>query len=172
MIRPNFETSLKKGAVGEMIVRRNLEGKGWVIYEPVTDGAHCFDMMGIKDKKTAIALDVKAKARMNKWPATGINQQHFDEYQHFSLRHNMPFWVVFVDEAQRTIYGNTIQELEKERIVNGQVYPFQIETKYGKKIRLWPLASMIEIDVISDEDSDRLIMFNQRGHEYCEQGTV
>ena len=58
MTRPNFEVALKKGAVGETIVRRILEQKGWVVYQPMTDGAHCFDMLSIKDKKSAIAIDV------------------------------------------------------------------------------------------------------------------
>lgn len=166
MTQRNFEVALKKGEIGEMIVRRNLEQKGWVVYQPVTDGAHCFDMLSIKDKHSAIALDVKAKARMNRWPATGIDQRHFDEYQSFSLKHQMPFWVVFVDEMQKTIYGNCIEDLERRRNVEGVMYPFVITTKYGKNIRLWPLEAMIHIDSIEDDDIASLLSYSQRGHEY------
>jgi hypothetical protein len=68
MTRRNFDISLRKGALGESIIRSIMEDKGWVVYQPVTEGAHCFDIMAIRDKKTAIAVDVKAKARMNKFP--------------------------------------------------------------------------------------------------------
>lgn len=166
MTQRSFEVALKKGEIGEMIVRRKLEEKGWVVYQPVTDGAHCFDMLSIKDKRNAIALDVKSKARMNKWPATGIDQRHFNEYLSFSEKHNMPFWVVFVDEMQKTIYGNCIENLEQRRNVEGVMYPFVLTTRYGKKIRLWPLEAMIQIDVIRERDIASLIRYSQRSHEY------
>lgn len=166
MTRPSFETALKKGEAGEMLIKAHLENNGWTVYRPVTDGAHCFDMLSIKGKKTAIAIDVKAKARMNKWPATGIDQRHFDEYQHFSQKHSMPFWVIFVDEALKKIYGNCIEELEKCRCVDGVNYPWVMPTSGGKKIRVWPLEAMKVIASISDFDATVLQGFNQRNHSF------
>lgn len=165
MTRPSFEIALKKGEVGEQIVRQHLEGKDWVVYQPQTPGAHCFDILAIKDKKQAIALDVKAKSRMNKFPATGINQKHFEEYQHFSEKHLMPFWVIFVDEMQKTVYGNSIEELEKKREVEGVTYPFIMKTAYAA-VRLWPLEAMKPIAVLDEREQEQLISFNQRKYTY------
>ena len=35
--------TVKKGDFAEEIIRGFLEEKGFVIYEPITNGAHCFD---------------------------------------------------------------------------------------------------------------------------------
>lgn len=166
MTRKSFEVALQKGAVGEAIIRQHLEAKGWVVYQPITEGAHCFDMLGIFQKKSAVAFDVKAKARMNKYPCTGVNQTHFEEYQRFSERHAMPFWIVFVDEGMREIYGNTIQELERPRSIAGIDYPWQMRARSGKVLRLWPLAAMKRIAVLSDDYASALSALNQRSYEY------
>ena len=162
MIQRNFETAMAKGEAGESIIRSHLEAKGWIVYKPFTDGAHCFDMMSIKDKRAAVAIDVKAKARMTKWPATGIDERHFNEYSHFSEKYKMPFWVIFVDEYLGRIYGNTIDELEKPRVVDGIEYPWVMRGK----IRIWPLAAMKRIGTLADKQMKDLTKFNQRNHEY------
>lgn len=167
MMSSVFKKSLRKGDVGERIVRASLEGKGWVVYQPVTEGAHHFDMLSIKDKKTAIALDVKTKARMNHYPATGINQRHFEEYQRFSKKHLMSFWIVFVDEMLAQVYGNTLKELEKPREVQGNQYP--MIKNWNPPIRLWPLEAMKNIAQLQDCDKSELINLSQRKHEYSEE---
>lgn len=166
MIRRSFETALAKGALGETVVRELLESRGWVVYQPVTTGPHQFDMLCIKDKKRAIAFDVKAKARMNWFPCTGVNQKHFEEYRQFSERHRMPFWLVFVDEAQRQIYGNTIEELERPREVQGRKFPWLMVTKKGAQLRLWPLEAMRQISPITVEQAEALSAYNQRSYAY------
>ena len=79
--RHDFEKALVKGKIGEDIVRRYLEEKGYVVYKPVTEGAHAFDILAVKDKKTVIIADVKTKARRNYFPDTGINYKHYVEYK-------------------------------------------------------------------------------------------
>lgn len=165
MTRPSFEVALKKGDVGEAIVKAHLEKKGWVVYQPVTEGAHCFDILCIKQKKTAIAIDVKAKSRLNKYPATGINQTHFEEYKAFSEKHSMPFWLIFVDEGQKKIYGNCIKSLEEVRVIEGKTYPFVMPTG-GRPVRLWPLAAMLHIADLGDTDQANLLALNQRNYAY------
>lgn len=159
----SFEIALEKGAEGEAIVRQILEERGWVVYQPLTEGAHAFDMMCIKDKKSAIALDIKAKARMNKWPATGVNQNHFEEYQRFSIKHKMPFYLIFVDEGIKKIYGNSIKELERPRSFNGCQYPMLVSQD---KIRIWPLIAMKTISELSENHVHKLTQFNQRNYQY------
>jgi hypothetical protein len=165
MTRPNFEISLAKGELGEVIVRQIMENKGWVVYKPITDGAHPFDILAIKNKDRAIALDVKAKSRMNKFPATGIDKNHFLQYQAFSFKHNMPFYLVFVDEAQKSIYGQSLDELEKKRVVHGVSYPFDMPTSY-KQVRLWPLVAMKHIANIDEIMANKLSALSQRNYQY------
>jgi len=165
MTRPSFELALRKGDVGEELVRCRLEAQGWVVYKPITDKAHAFDILCIKNKRTAIAMDVKAKARLNKYPATGINQKHFEEYKYFSEKHLMDFWVIFVDEMQKSVYGNRLTELEKPRTVEGKTYPWVMPTK-GQPVRLWPLEAMITIGSIDAETQARLVDLSQRNYSY------
>jgi hypothetical protein len=172
MIRKSFDKALKKGAVGEAIVRQLMEAKGWTVYQPFTEGAHAFDILGIKDKKTAIALDVKTKARLNKWPITGVSQSHFEEYWEFSEKHCMQFWIVFVDEMLREIYGNTIEELERSVLCeDGTIYPWVSEDPRGKKIRYWHLDSMRHIADIEVDDAETLRSLSQRSYEYKPTGS-
>jgi hypothetical protein len=170
MTQRSFETALKKGAIGESIVKERLEAAGWVVYQPVTEGAHAFDMLSIKGKRYAIACDVKAKALMNKWQATGVNQRHFEEYQQFSQKHSMPFWLFFVDEYLGEIYGNTISELEQPRAVECRFgvesFPKVITTRNGTDVRLWPYAAMKKIAVLASGECHALMEYNQRGYEY------
>jgi hypothetical protein len=164
MTRPSFNVAREKGALGESVVRQILEASGWVVYQPMTDGPHQFDMLCIKNKRSAVAFDIKAKARMNKFPCTGVNQKHFEEYKRFSERHLMPFWIVFVDEGMRSIYGNTIEELEKPRLEGGISYPWT--PNWGTALRLWPLSAMRTIAEISEEEAAALSALSQRSYVY------
>lgn len=165
MTRKSFELSIRKGALGEKIVRERMEAKGWVVYCPVTDGAHAFDLLAIKDKRRALAMDVKAKARLNKIPATGINQSHFETYRDFSQRHQMPFWVIFVDEWQRSIYGNSIEALERPfSSANFGLFP-RVEV-WKVPIRIWHLEQMINIAPIDDALAAELEEISQRSYGY------
>lgn len=159
----SFEVALRKGAIGEEMVRPYLEAKGYVVCRPVTEGAHAFDGLAIRNKKHCIAYDVKAKARMNKWPATGVNVSHFLTYWEFSQNHNMPFWLFFVDEMLGQIYGNEISKLEERRSIDGVDYPFVLNTRTDQ-IRIWPLEAMLKVSDLSDEQKSALAACNQRTH--------
>lgn len=166
MTRANFDIAKDKGEIGEGIVRGYLEKAGWVVYQPMTQGAHCFDMMCIKDKRSSVAFDIKAKARMNAWAATGVNQRHFDEYKAFSDKHNMPFWIVFVDEGMAQVYGNTLDELEKPRTVDGNDYPMIKKFTGQPLIRLWPLFAMKVIQNLTADEAAALARLNQRSYAF------
>lgn len=165
MMSKSFDLALKKGEIGEQVCRQRLEQKGWVVYRPVTDGAHAFDMMAIKDKSKAIAIDVKAKARMNHWRATGIDQRHFDVYSAFSDKHQMPFWIFFVDEYEQKIYGNEISKLEEPRHIDGNLWP-KVMVFRNKQTRLWHLDSMILLCEIDDQIARQLAEASQRSYAY------
>lgn len=169
MIRKSFELAMQKGRIGEVYVKNWLERKGYIVYMPATNGAHAFDMMAIKDKAKCVALDIKCKARMNKFNATGINQNHFETYKAFQDKHNMPFWLVFVDEAEKLVYGNAIHTLEKgHRAKDGQ-YPMLIS---GGKIRLWSLEQMIYICNLDDAVAAELAGLSQRNYAYTNSNSI
>lgn len=166
MTRTNFETALEKGRIGERIIRSLLEQKGWCIYQPNTPGAHAFDMMALKDKRVAIALDVKAKAMMNARPETGVNLKHYHDYRRFAERHKMDFWIFFVDEHAREIYGNRLAELDRPRVANGCEYPRTIRTRHGKEIILWPRDAMVGVARLSADEAQALREASQRSYAY------
>lgn len=169
MILKSFEVSLMKGRYGEEIVRRYLEAKGYVVYNPVTDGAHAFDILAIKDKSKCIAIDVKAKSRRTKYPDTGINQKHLECYELFSKTHNMQFWLFFVDEFLGTIYGNTLSELSEIRMENGIKYPLYWQSHNGgADIVYWPLSAMKTVHVLTDKEKRELADLSQRNYDYEE----
>jgi Holliday junction resolvase len=165
-IEPNFNISAKKGAVGERIVRGLLEKQGWIVYQPLTEGPHLYDILAVKDKEKALVLDVKAKARMKKRAETGIDKSQYEEYKNFSLKYSMPFWLVFVDEMEKRIYGNTLEELEKECVEDGQIYPHEIITKYNKKVVMWPLSKMKHFANLTEDDVIELKKHNRRNYDY------
>jgi len=164
MTPKNFDVAMAKGKFGEFIVRRILEAKGFIVYEPRTVGAHAFDVLAIKDKKRCIAMDVKAKARRNKYADTGINERHYKIYSDFSRTHNMPFWVVFVDEMVGEIYGNTLEALDIPRTIDGIIYPMIYGGDTGT--RYWPLAAMIKLHDLTASEKEELSRLSQRSHEY------
>jgi hypothetical protein len=160
--RANFDTAKAKGEFGERIVRRWLEGRGFVVYKPETEGAHAFDALAIKDKERCIALDVKAKARRNLYKDTGISERHYQTYAKFSQRHKMPFWVVFVDEMQGTIYGNSLGALNEAKVVDGVTYPLNYNGT-----RFWPLQNMVPIHELSYQEQEELARLSQRNYAYA-----
>lgn len=160
--RANFDTAKAKGEFGERIVRRWLEQRGFVVYKPETEGAHAFDALAIKNKQRCIALDVKAKARRNLYKDTGISERHYQTYAQFSQRHKMPFWVVFVDEMQGTIYGNTLGALNEPKNVDGVDYPMRLG-----ETRFWPLENMIQIHELTYEEQEKLARLSQRNYAYA-----
>ena len=167
MKRKNFEISLKKGRIGEDIVRRVLEQDRFVVYQPVTTGAHAFDMLAVKDKDYTIAVDVKTKPRRKYYRDTGINEDHYIIYKKFQDEHNIDFIIVFVDEVEKKIYGQTLNELDKPIYKEGHWYPWMQTTGGGKTIRYWHLDSMYVIGDVADNEAENLCELAQRNYEYC-----
>lgn len=158
----NFNTALEKGEYGEQIVRSILEKKGFIVYKPNTEGAHAFDILAIKDKSKCIAMDVKAKARRNKYADTGIDLRHYNVYKRFADKHAMDFWLIFVDEMLGSIYGNTLEKLNEPKKVAGIEYPYDS----NNSIRYWPISSMIVIHQLNQKERADLACLSQRSYNY------
>jgi len=149
----NFEISLKKGELGENIIREYLEKKGWIVYFPFTKNkAHAFDMLCTFKKEKVFALDVKTKARLNKYPAQGIDIKSYNEYLKFRKTMNINFYLVFVDDK------------------NGDVHCFEIGKKIKNfkigKIIFWYLTDMRYLFNIGNENIIKLSKYDQRNYVF------
>lgn len=153
---------VKKGDYGEKIVREYLENKGWIVYEPRSGGPHAFDKICVKDKKYIIIAEVKTKARMNKWNATGFDIKHYFEYKNLQTKYGIDVFIFFVDEYMKQIYGNKLSILEKEYIANDGKYPRQLKNE----IIIFSLESMIKVADIKEEDSQYLKENSSRNYNY------
>ena len=150
----SFEVALKKGDLGEQIVQYFLEGRGWIVYRPFTkDKAHYFDMMATKNKEKAVAIDVKTKARLNNWPAQGIDIKHYKQYMNFISKVNIPFYLIFVDDKNGDVHTAELSKLKNS---------FN-PTNY---IIAWHLEDMIFLFNIGDENISKLSEFDQRSYNF------
>jgi hypothetical protein len=154
MMYPSFETALQKGDIGERIVKQFLESKGYIVYRPETKNkAHYFDILATKGKEQVVAIDVKTKARLNKWPAQGINKRNYDEYMAFVSRVNVPFFLFFVDDKTGDVHYQDIRKLKDHFMVN-------------EKIIGWDLSQMIYLFNIGQELIAELSKYDQRGYKF------
>ena len=154
MIHKSFETSLKKGEYGEMIIKDYLEKKGWIVYCPFTKNkAHYFDQLATKNKEQVIALDVKTKARLNKWNAQGIDKRHYNEYMNFINTINVPFYIVFIDDKTGDVHSQELKKLKNPINVND-------------KIVAWEVKQMNYLFNIGEQHIKELSKYDQRSYDY------
>lgn len=153
--RKSFEVALKKGEMGEDIIRAYLEQKGWIVYFPFTkDKPHYFDMLATFNKEKAIAVDVKTKARLNNWAAQGINKASYQQYMNFVEKTKIPFYIVFVDDKTGDVHSADLTTLQNP------IYPTPF-------IIAWYLAEMKYLFNIGQEKINELSRYDQRNYEYC-----
>lgn len=154
MNQRNFETALKKGELGERIIREYLEGRGWVVYFPFTKNrAHYFDMLATKNKEKVIAIDVKTKARLNKWAAQGIDIRHYNEYMKMANSTGVPFFIVFIDDKTGDVHAQDIKKLSDPIRVND-------------KIMAWKLSQMVLLFNIGPDNISKLSLYDQRTYSF------
>ena len=153
----SFQKALKKGEIGEQIIREYLESKGWIAYFPFTkDKAHYFDMLATLGKGKIIALDVKTKARLNKIAGQGINTSHYEQYLEVVNKHNIPFYIVFIDDKTGDVHIADIKELQYKK-------PIYLQSG---KIIVWLLSDMKLLFNIGKEKMKELSNLDQRSYEF------
>lgn len=109
----------KKGNIGERIVKEYLSKHNYIAYTTDnTEHAHCFDMIAMRGKDEMIIVEVKAKAKRDCCPDTGINLKHYNEYKAISAKHNIPIFLVFVDEKLGEVYGDWLSKIDKDTTFN------------------------------------------------------
>ena len=103
---------VKKGNIGEKYAREFLEQKGFIVYKPVSDGAHKIDFFAHNGtNKRVVAIEAKAKKRMAKFTKTGFNTSNLIHYKEIEKRHSIPTFIYFVDEFEGCVYGQWLSKL-------------------------------------------------------------
>ena len=144
----------KKGDIGELIIINWLEKNNYIVYSSNADKAHWFDLLCTKEKTKAFAIDVKTKARLNKWPAQGIDSRHLEDYLRYSEMYNMDFYVIFVDDKTGDVHKADINKL-KDKYFN--VTP---------ELVAWYLSDMEKLFTISEEEIKKLTCHDTRKYEF------
>jgi hypothetical protein len=151
-----FKKALKKGYLGEKIIQEYLEKKGWIVYFPYTKNkAHYFDILATKNKEKAIAVDVKTKARLNLWPATGINIKSYNEYLNFIKKTNIQFYLIFIDDKSGETHCANLKKLKTCENI-----------RPTNKIIAWYLKDMKYLFTIKKEKIIELSKYDQRNYPY------
>jgi len=158
-------SSVKKGNIGEEIVKKSLEDKGYVIYGSITDKAHAFDFLAIKDKRVFVIAEVKSKARMNKYECTGIDIRHFNEYMYIYENQHIDVILFFVDEHPKmeNVYCQRLSELIKPKLIGGISYPC---TTLAMGKVMFSLSNMVTVCKLTSDQVAELKTHSNRSYEY------
>lgn len=154
---------VKKGDYGELLVKSLLERDGYILYRPVTDGAHGFDSYAYKNGRIEFAVEVKTKPKCKKYPETGFEERHYQRYMRLSKENNIPVKVFFVDEDLGEIYGNFLHELDKPYVdpTQSKPYPKVVGHTGGVKLtRYFPMKHMITFKKLSQTEIATLKALN------------
>jgi len=163
------KTEVKKGNIGELIVNDYLKSKGFIVYEPVTDKAHGFDRLVSKGKEKFIIVEIKTKAKRNKYPDTGIDYRHYLEYKTISKKHNLPVWLFFVDEMLGEVYGENLEILEKPNSYeyNGMNFSYPLVKTYtNSKIIYFYQPIMKKISTLTELQIEEIKQYSTRKYNY------
>jgi hypothetical protein len=157
----------QKGALGEEIVDDFLRGKMVIPYRPHFDGAHPFDRLcATADKRTVFIADVKCKPQRKFFPDTGINLKNYHEYKFIQGKYGLRIFIFFVDESERKVYGNWIDQLEADTIVvlqSGKRIKYPLR---GGKIIYFPRQNMRDIAAVDDARALKLKQLSTRNEAY------
>ena len=155
----------QKEEVGESLVNKYLEAKGFIIYTPITNGSHAFDRLAIKDNKLLLIAEIKSKAKRLKYPDTGINIKHYNIYKDIQEKHNLNVFIFFVDEEMSKIYGGWLKDLEKEQEISHNGFNLKYPIKWNDII-YFPMKNTKTICDITKEDTDILKNFTAKNSKY------
>lgn len=159
--------TVKKGDLGESIVRRVLENKNYIIYNPTTPGPHAFDILAVKNKIDFIVAEVKSKARMNRFRATGIDVRHYNDYVKVLEKYGIDVILFFVDEhpEEKRVYCASLNKLKIDKEIEGKIYP-NFDILKSHNIVLFHLSEMTHIEYLEDAEVLELQKLSTRQHEY------
>lgn len=153
----------KTGRIGERILDDYLRQHDWIPYRPDADAPHPFDRLAASpDKRQLCIVEIKTKFRREAYADTGIEQRHYNDYQHVTMTYQVPLFLAFVDAKVGTMYGNWWSELLKTRessilqidgfMIRNATYPF-----FDRGIVYFPLSAMRTLYVLTDAERAELL---------------
>ena len=155
------KTEVKKGNIGEAIVRRLLEKWRWIVYAPETDGAHAFDRLCVRDKKEMMIVEIKTKARMTYYNGTGFNTSALQTYKDIQERHGLKVLILFVDEHTATVYGNYLDDISLPVKEGKYKYPLEVG-----KTTVFHLKNMRTVAKLQQEEIKAIKEYTRRNYSY------
>lgn len=146
---------VKKGAIGETLVKEYLEKKGFILYKPVTDGSHKIDFFAHSGKeKKIICCEVKTKRRRAKYTDTGFDVRSYEQYMEIYYKHNIDTFVFFVDDFEECVYGQWLSLLGDGKIINGKSNVIVWELSKMKRIKNLEKNVVLELKRYTKENYD------------------
>lgn len=139
------KSEVKKGNIGERIVNEILSKKGYIIYRPITKGAHKIDFFAHREdiEKRIICIEAKAKRRMAKHTKTGFNLNAYLHYKEIQEKYNIETYVYFIDDFEGWVYGNWLNELGEGMLPLSE----NLSIRYG--LERWILFNEFENFIIN-----------------------
>mgnify|MGYP000633671880 FL=1 len=111
-----------------------------------------------------VIVEVKTKARMNKFYATGFDLRSYKYYKSIRDKYNIPLYCFFVDEQLGEVYGNKLNILEENYKDNkGIIYP---NTKIVNNIILFSLDKMKTIHTLTMQQKENIKKHSTRNYNY------
>lgn len=106
--------SEKKSAYmkGEELVMCHLIKEGYTVYAP-SSSFHNFDLV-VAGKGWIYLADVKTGQSRKFYPDFSVKYSSYQNYTMLSEKHNIPFFIYFVDVERNVIFGNWLTELSKK----------------------------------------------------------
>jgi len=155
------KTEVKKGNIGEAIIKIELENEGYVVYSAITDSPHKIDYFAHKGKsKDVIAVEIKTKKRMCTSDETGFDEYDYIHYKEVQKKHNMTVYIYFVDDFEECIYYQTLEKLGEGRLLK------------NNNIRVWELEKMDFIRELSDVELLKLRAYPSDDDKYDYSNTT
>jgi len=172
----NERQEVQVGNLGEETLDEFLHSRGYRSMRPNANGSHSIDRIYFPAPGSPIGLahgihwaDAKTYARRTHYPDTGINLDHFIEYDRISGELGMPGIIYWVDPYEELIYGNWLEELKQPRMIqadNGRHYhyPLTQTTKTGAKI-FFPIVHM---RIFARLQTKRAELLRSKANRSCE----
>lgn len=127
------KSTTKLGELGEeMVLNEFCRAKGYFPFRPSIDNtSHPIDGICM-DPKTGkkFNIDIKTKSSRIYYPDTGCDTADIKKY----LEYADPTYLLFVDPKSGNVYGNWLQKLKKNMVVDGKLTFLQLKdmTEYRK----------------------------------------
>jgi hypothetical protein len=114
----------------ELILNEFVHSKGSVPYRPGNDCSHPIDSINLKPNGEVWAMDMKCKPRRLYYEDTGIDLKYFNTYSKIDA--STPVYLLFVDTATNSIYGNWLRKLTPNFQGNLVYFPLNEMIEYRK----------------------------------------